>query len=81
MLLKQSLERSLHLVIVLEIAHNSVPPEGWKARRPKSTVNSLFAVHVVIVLEFAKEALGELNDTAVSIIEETLGAPREGNKT
>ena len=36
----------------------------------------------MIVLEFAKEALAELNDTAgVLIIEETLGAPREGNKT
>ena len=37
---------------------------------------------VAIVLEFAKEALAELNDTAVSIIRrDTLGAPREGNKT
>ena len=38
--------------------------------------------NVVIVLWFAKEAFAELNDTAgVSFIEETLGAPREGNKT
>ena len=39
-------------------------------------------INVAIVLEFAKEALAELNDTAgVSIIEDTLGAPRERNKT
>ena len=38
-------------------------------------------VIVAIVLEFAKEALAELNDTAVSNIKDTLGAPREGNKT
>ena len=41
----------------------------------------LLLINVVIVLEFAKEAFAELNDTAVSIIEDALGAPREGNKT
>ena len=41
----------------------------------------LLLINVVIVLEFAKEALAELNDTAVLNIEDPLGAPREGNKT
>ena len=36
---------------------------------------------VLIVLEFAEEAFAELNDTAVSIIEDTPGNPRDGNKT
>ena len=41
----------------------------------------LLLINVVIVLKFAKEAMVELNDTAVSIIEDTFGAPRERNKT
>ena len=34
---------------------------------------------VVVALEIAIEAFEELSNTAISIIEDTYGAPREGN--
>ena len=40
-----------------------------------------FNIYVVITLEIATEALVELSDSiAVTLIEDTQGAPREGNK-
>ena len=65
----------LDLLLINVIYHFSFSSSGQVSDLTELLIN------VVIVLEFAKEAFAELNDTAVSIIEDALGAPREGNKT